>query len=352
MTQAFISEEDLLALLGTLQDEYAVLLPANHEGRRYYVPYASLYGPDRRSPEELSLAVGEVRAFEPLKAFYFRARQKVAEDFEDALPSPTQKPLCLVGVKACDLKGFKVLDQVFVGEDYQDPFYRQARQDNLIISADCTSTLEVCFCLALQVEPHPQELFDLNLSQVSGGFVAEAGSDRGERLLAGNGKRLQPPSSEALRERDQQRARVRAEVTKNIRDNAVPQQDELAGVIQKNFEAPLWQEEAQTCVECGACNTICPTCHCFQLFDQLADKTLARYRLWDSCLIKDFARVAGGANPRPELWMRLRNRFEKKFDYFPAVANFYACTGCGRCILACPGKIDIRKVLKRNVGNG
>jgi NAD-dependent dihydropyrimidine dehydrogenase PreA subunit len=49
--------------------------------------------------------------------------------------------------------------------------------------------------------------------------------------------------------------------------------------------------------------------------------------------------------------MRLRNRFEKKFDYFPKVNDLYACTGCGRCILACPGKIDIRKVLKRNVEN-
>ena len=78
--------------------------------------------------------------------------------------------------------------------------------------------------------------------------------------------------------------------------------------------------DEETCVECGACNTICPTCHCFLLLDQLGDRDLVRYRLWDSCLIKDFAEVAGGANPRPHLWMRLRNRFEKKFDFFPKVS--------------------------------
>jgi sulfhydrogenase subunit beta (sulfur reductase) len=352
MTHAYVSKQDLLAVLGALQDEYAVLVPVNRDGRRYYTPYSSLPRPDANGSDGLSLAVGEVRAFEPLKAFYFRARQKVAENFAAGPPATTAKPLCLVGVKACDLKGFKVLDSVFVGGEYQDPLYKGAREDSLIISADCTTTLEVCFCLALEVEPHPTELFDLNLSEVSGGFVVEAGTDKGERILAANAARLQEAPPEALRERQEQRDRVKEEVENNIREYGVPRQGQLAGVIRRNFESPLWQEEAATCVECGACNTICPTCHCFQLFDQLADENLARYRLWDSCLIKDFAKVAGGANPRPHLWMRLRNRFEKKFDFFPAVEGIYACTGCGRCILACPGKIDIRKVLERNVGNG
>ena len=68
-------------------------------------------------------------------------------------------------------------------------------------------------------------------------------------------------------------------------------------------------------------------------------------------MIKDFAKVAGNANPRGKLSQRLRNRFEKKFDFFPKVANVYACTGCGRCISACPAKIDIRKVLGKLVDN-
>jgi len=113
----------------------------------------------------------------------------------------------------------------------------------------------------------------------------------------------------------------------------------------------MWEEEAKACVECGACTLICPTCHCFLLYDQKDEARMARLRVWDSCMFKGYARVAGGANPRPKLWMRLRNRFDKKFDYFPKVADFYACTGCGRCISACPAKIDIRKVLKRLVEN-
>ena len=60
-------------------------------------------------------------------------------------------------------------------------------------------------------------------------------------------------------------------------------------------------------------------------------------------------RVAGGANPRRYLYERLRNRFDKKFEFFPNVLGVTGCTGCGRCIEACPGKIDIREVLKKAV---
>lgn len=340
----FISNRNLIEFLDGLSEDYAVLVPVRKETQRFY---------KRHEPHTDGMVIGEVRTFDPLKAFFFRPRERVAEGFESSMPgAPSEKPSCLVGVKACDLKGFKIQDHVFGDHELADPFYTRARRQNLIISADCTCAIETCFCLALGVQPHPTELFDLNLSTVREGYVVETGSPKGESLLEKHDSLFDDAKAAVLAERDEMRARVITEVQANIAQNQVPFQDSLEGAVARQYESDLWQEEARNCVECGACNTICPTCHCFYLYDQKDQAAMARFRLWDSCMVKDFARVAGGANPRPKLWMRLRNRFEKKFDFFPKIAGTYACTGCGRCISACPAKIDIRRVLRKLASHG
>jgi len=76
-----------------------------------------------------------------------------------------------------------------------------------------------------------------------------------------------------------------------------------------------------------------------------ANDNIKRVKYQDSCQFSGYARVAGGATPRPELFERLRNRYLCKYDYRPEALGLVACTGCGRCIDACQGKIDMREVM-------
>ncbi len=338
----YISKDNFYKLLDALRSDYDVFVPIKKSEQRFYKKY------DEPSDD---IAIGGVRAFEPLKAFFSRAREVVAEDFKPEAPGAANKPLAIVGVKACDLKGMKVHDYVFLDHDYKDPFYAKNREENLIIASDCTFAIETCFCLALGLKPYPEEDFDINLSEATGGFIAEIGSPKGENIIKKYHRFFQDTIRQHQDARKSVRERVIREVEGNIKKDKVPSQDAFKGIVERNFQSDAWKDEAKTCVECGACNTICPTCHCFLLYDRKDKGKMKRLKAWDSCMIKDFARVAGGANPRAKLWMRLRNRFEKKFDFFPKVADIYACTGCGRCISACPAKIDIRKVLKRLVNN-
>ena len=339
----YISNDNLFRLLDSLKADYEVFVPVKKGEQRFYKKYVRFSS---------DITVGEVRPFEPLKAFFSEARELVAEGFKPHTPRSRNKPVAIIGVKACDLKGFKVQDHVFLDHDHKDPFYINNRRNNLIISSDCTCAIDTCFCSALGIKPYPEEDYDINLSCVSEGFIAAIGSDKGEALLKRHPSLFEDASGSSIESKNRIRHNVAKEVEKNIKENDIPGQDSFKGIIERNFESDIWSEEAKTCVECGACNTICPTCHCFLLYDQKSRDKMRRMRIWDSCMVKDYARMAGGANPRAKLWMRLRNRFEKKFDYFPKVANIYACTGCGRCISACPAKIDIRKVLFKLVKHG
>jgi formate hydrogenlyase subunit 6/NADH:ubiquinone oxidoreductase subunit I len=340
--EKYISHHNFIRLLEELKKSYEVYIPIKKDQQLFYKRYTTFTD---------EVVIGEVRSFEPLKAFFTRAREKVADGFKPDIPHLTDKPYCIVGVKNCDLQSLKVQDYVFKNHDYQDPFYIKNRENNLIISADCTYAIKTCFCLALGNQPHPESDFDINLSQVKGGFVVEVGSQKGQELIDKNSVLFEDAKDELIFERESQRTKVVKEVEKSIKDEDTPHKKLFKGIIEKNYESDIWQDEAKACVECGACNAICPMCHCFLLYDQKDEGRMERLRIWDSCMIKDYARVAGGMNPRPQLWMRLRNRFEKKFDFFPKIANIYACTGCGRCISACPAKIDIRKVLRRLVNN-
>lgn len=334
----FITEDGLGALLRAAGGTYDIYVPVHREGRHVF---------SRFSGNGTSIDTGNVRTVDPLKSFFVKPREKVAEDFSPVAPSGLGRPLCIAGAKACDLKGFRIQDYVFDSDDFRDPFYCRARSESFIISSDCADALDTCFCEAFDEKPYPRRDFDLNLSRVDGGYVVETGSDKGSSFIEANPDAFEEASPDQVNARNRRREEVSSKVKQNLAKYQIPGHEELAGSVERHYDGRLWKDEAETCVECGACNTICPTCHCFLLYDQKDASRMVRFRAWDSCLMKGFARVAGGGNPRHELSERLRNRFEKKFSFFPNVANEYACTGCGRCISACPAKIDIRRVMKR-----
>ncbi len=333
----FIKRGNLDQLLESLTGDYRVYVPRSMgDGTGY-----SLLG-----KSDTNYEIGEIRSFDPLKSFYFLGREKVAEDFKKDILRD-DKPPCIVGAKACDLKGFKILDFVFIDDEFGDPTYMKARENGLIISADCTGVGETCFCTAIGIDPWPESEYDINLSPVNDGFIVTMGSEKGLDLVESNKNLFIEATKAQVKAIKQNRSTIKSGVMKRAQEKRIPVADRLKRVIKKKFESDIWKDASEDCVECGACNTICPTCHCFLLYDQKSDGKLARFRIWDSCMIHDFARVAGGENPRDQLWMRFRNRFDKKFSYFPEVLKEIGCTGCGRCIAACPGKIDIREVLAR-----
>ena len=333
-TQYSIDRENFRAFLSKLSKEADVYIPVKKDNHLYYKRYDPAFKGEYTAEE--------IRPTEPIKSFFTCSREKV-----DKLPTSHRKQV-LVGVKNCDLTSLAIQDFVFKKSDPPDPFYVKKRENTIIISCDCSALRETCFCTALNIDPYPAKGFDLNLTKIPDGFIVESGSKDGDEMIISSKNLFFKASESQIDQKAENRKSFKDSLSAQTCKAQIPNKESIDGSIKKSFGAvDMWNEFASTCIECGGCNHCCPTCHCFFLSDQSKGTLKARYKSWDACLYNRFAKVAGGASPRRHLYERLRNRFDKKFEFFPNVLNMIACTGCGRCIETCPGKIDIREVLKK-----
>lgn len=336
MESLFIAETDLDGLVKKLGEKSLLYLPRKKGDFLFYEKMKA------DSLDEITL--GEIRPIQPLKSFLIPPQEKVSDYFASP-PHSKKKEKTILGVKSCDLESLKILDSVYEEGDFEDPFYKEARENITLISSDCTEPAETCFCVLLDLSPYPKKGFDLNLSPITGGFIVEVGSEKGKKIVEENRDLFRDAEKGQLEERDKNRTNLVKRVKEINKDFDF--EESFREILRESFDSPAWEEAAEPCVDCAGCNHICPTCRCFLLFDKREEKGFGRTRLWDGCLYTGFARVAAGANPRGKLSQRFANRLLCKFSFFPENIGLDACTGCGRCISVCIGKIDMREAVKK-----
>jgi len=342
MTTYFVPEAELARLLSE-PSGYSVFAPVE-TGRLTWLDSVD---------SAVSLEVlSQPRPAQSPKGLFLPATESVGRyggDASAAAAVATEAPdVLLVGVRACELRARNYLDKVMLEGDFDDPSYSRRREQTAIVSCDCVDCTETCCCTLVGGRPFATEGYDLNLTPIDGGFVVEVATEKGEALLG------EAKPAEATADQLARRDELRKEMTGRVGENNAQfafRADDSGCVKLPEGEDDAWQQFAADCVECGACTNICPTCHCFYLYDQVLGKEdFERVRTWDSCLFATYHRMAGGVNmkltPRPELSSRLANRVLHKFTYSPQQYELLGCVGCGRCIDACLGAIDIREVVE------
>jgi sulfhydrogenase subunit beta (sulfur reductase) len=247
----------------------------------------------------------------------------------------------LFNVRSCDAQGIRFLTQIHEMEPADASYLR--RSDNLtIISLACTTPCPLGFCICTDSGPFLRNGYDVQLTPLGESYLVEVGSLKGEAAVA------EEPS--LFRKATEDEVRQRTNLENAARNHFGEETCHFASAMRRistgRVPEALWERMSDWCLECGACNFVCPTCYCFSVKDLGSNGSWTRCRMWDSCQYAAFTLEASGHNPRAQHKDRMKRRFFHKVSaqYF-ARDGTVGCVGCGRCIKVCLGATHMPAVV-------
>jgi len=331
MEEKTIRKENLIRLLADLTGSCQVLAPVRKGD--------SLVFEEILSGDAVHLSDGNTK--KSVKEVFFPQRERLFayREQETREPSFPDEERVIFGVRPCDARSLSLLDPVFDGEDFRDPYYCSKRENTTVIAIGCSHPMRTCFCTDTGGGPFSLEAADLLLIDMGETYFVRPITQRGEEFLRGK-----PDFEKAEQDQRQRKDAIIGKSRESI--GSALDTERVKTVLDGDFDNPLWETLHEKCLGCGVCTFLCPTCHCFDILDEGDSRQGERIRIWDSCMFPLFTLHASGVNPRPGGKERMRQRILHKFKYFVDNHNKVACTGCGRCIRACPVNLDIREVLE------
>lgn len=246
----------------------------------------------------------------------------------------------LLGVRPCDARAMSVVDNLF-SWDIDDPYYLDKRKKITLVGLACLEPPLNCFCPSVGGGPASTEGLDILMTDLGDAYLFQPLTPKGEQLCQLSSELLQPAGAEDNARAEELHREAEKKITREVDIKG------LAEGLPSLWKSEIWKEAAEPCLGCGICTYLCPTCHCFDIQDEMEGLDGRRCRMWDSCLFKEYTLHASGHNPRPSRRERQRNRINHKFSYFVDKFGVTACVGCGRCINLCPVNIDIVDILSK-----
>jgi len=281
--------------------------------------------------------------FPPNKRVWQGRKNKVG-GFETCREKTDKKPrYAFIGVRACELHAIQIQDKVFIGGQYQDPVYSDAREDNFIVAVNCGQAGNTCFCTSMKAGPKVGIGHDLVLTEIINDsvhyFVAEAGTDKGVAVLQNIPFRA--ANQAALDAADMCTKKAEQEMGRAMDIS------DIKALLYRNYDNNRWKEMEERCLTCGNCTMVCPTCFCSKIEDKtdLTGDHAERWRSWDSCFTMDFSNIHG-SSVRSTIRSRYRQWLVHKLAAWIDQFDSSGCVGCGRCITWCPVGIDLTEEVK------
>ena len=192
----------------------------------------------------------------------FRVSGKNIDLVEDRDPA---EPFVVFGVRACDAKSFAILDSVFLS-DPVDTFYQSRRETGVVVTMACSAPEETCFCGTFGIDAAQPSGGDVTTWLTDSALYWNPETEKGEALTKLLGTLLEEASEKdetALEDRKEEIRSILARLPLSGLSVEYFSGDRLTTGLNDVFYAPQWQELYQSCIGCGTCTFICPTCQIF-----------------------------------------------------------------------------------------
>ena len=237
-------------------------------------------------------------------------------------------PPTIVFLRACDVHALAVLDTMFLGHGAsEDWYYARRRKQLTVFLLECAEPFDGCFCASMGT--NRTGAYAAFIRPEQHGYAVEIKDDAFAKYFPDG---IEEPVKPRFAEEDPRKVPVPQSIDDSI------------------FEHELWQEYSRRCVACGRCNTSCPTCSCFTVQDipdaQRAGLT-GRQRIWSSCQVKRFSRLASDHEFRVPNGDKMRYKVLHKIRDFGLRFGFPMCVGCGRCDQVCPEYISMANCIEK-----
>ena len=339
MEQKILKKDEIGKLYNELASEYNFYAPIKKKGN---ISFEKI-----EKPEDILLDYLNSKI--PPKSILFPQMEVLFEytldekDVEITDRQDLDQKILIFGIRPCDAYSFELFANFFSSHgNWKDEIYLKKKENTTLIGIGCNTPRTICFCTSVKGNPFNKENMDVFLTDLGEKYLVEGISDKGKEIVK-KLSWLSKASDSDLKKSKELAKQAEESITSKIDSETIVKN------LETSFEHPIWEEISESCIGCGSCSYMCPTCTCFDVIDETDqyNNRGRRIRIWDTCQSCLYTMETSGHNPRDTKIQRCRNRIMHKFSYYPMNYELLGCVGCGRCISVCPANNDILTILNK-----
>lgn len=235
----------------------------------------------------------------------------------------------IIFLRSCDMHALKRIDNIYLKNGFEDPYYKKVRENTKFILMGCTESYDNCFCASMGTNKTDEYNAYLSVKE-NNVYLDVKDADIEEALK--DVTKFNADVTPDFVEENKTKVNIPENLNNSINDSSV------------------WEEYSERCIACGRCNFVCPTCTCFtmqDIFYKDNGKAGERRRVWASCQVDGFTDMAGGHSFRKAKGDRMRYKVMHKIHDYKQKWGHNMCVGCGRCDDICPEYISFSNCINK-----